>query len=169
MAKTPGRRTTVPAKKTPRADGTCTLVRYSPDIGREICDRLANGERWSKICNTGRLPSYATFYDWLRRYPELAEYRAQACEMAADLFADQVLEVAEATTSATASADRVRIGALQWKAAKAAPHIYGRKAEDRVPIRKIIVEVRKFEKAIGPDGKTYLREIPKRKGRRHEG
>lgn len=161
MATTPRRRQPTPAKKTPRADGTCTLIRYTPEIGREICERLAQGERWSKICNTGRLPSYTTFYDWLRRYPELVEYRAQAREMAADLYADQVLDVAEAVTPATASADRVRIGALQWKAAKAAPQTYGRKAEDRVEPTKIIVEVRKFEKVTGPDGRTYLREIPK--------
>lgn len=161
MAKKPGRSASAPAKKQPRADGTCTLVRYSPKLGREICDRLAQGERWAKICNTGHMPSYTTFYQWLRRYPELKEYRAQAREMAADLYADQVLDVAEAATPATASADRVRIGALQWKAATAAPHLYGGKAEARAEPRKIIVEVRKFEKVTGPDGRTYLREIPK--------
>lgn len=161
MERAPRRRQRAPAKKTPRADGTCTLVRYTPEIAAEICERLAQGEVWSRICNTGRMPSYATLYAWRDRHPEFGEALARAREMAADYFADRVVEVAEGATSATASGDRIRVGALQWRAAKAFPPRYGRKAEDQVAPRKIILEVRKFEKAIGPDGKTYLREIPK--------
>jgi hypothetical protein len=161
MAKTPRRRVSTPAKKTPRNGRIRIYVRYSPKIAREICERIAGGEPWSKICLDETMPSYTSLYGWCDRNPEFAEELTRARVMLADRFADRVLEVAEAATPATASAARVRIGALQWKAAKAAPHLYGRKAEDRVEQRKIIVEVRKFEKVIGPDGRTYLREIPK--------
>lgn len=161
MATTPRRRGGVPAKTKTRA-----YVRYSPKIGKAICERLAQGEVWGRICANTQMPSYSTLYDWRDRYPEFADGLARAREMAADFFADRVMEVADTVTSGTASGDRVRVGILQWRAAKAAPHLYGRKAEDYAPQRKIIVEVTKFEKAIGPDGQTYLREIPKRKERR---
>jgi hypothetical protein len=163
MATTPRRRQPAPANKKPRT----SYVRYSPKLGQAICQRLAQGEVWARICEHEQMPAYATLYSWRDRYPEFAEALARAREMAADFFADRVMEVAEGATSATASGDRIRVGALQWRAAKAAPHLYGRKAEDRVEPRKIIVTVRQFEKAVGPDGQTYLREIPKMKeGRR---
>lgn len=162
MATTPRRRTTVPAKKQAPKPGRIRIyIRYSPRIAREICERIAEGETWSRICKDERMPSYSTLYGWCERNPDFAKTLARARVMAADGFADRVLEVAQAATSATASSDRIHVGALQWRAAKAAPHLYGRKAEDRVEPRKIIVEVRKFERVVGPDGRTYLRDIPK--------
>jgi hypothetical protein len=144
-----------------RADGTVTHVRYSKKVAREICLRIAGGEVWHKICNTGRLPSYTTLYTWLRKYPDFAEDFAQAKEMAADLRADKVLVVAEESTAATVQADRLRVGALQWHAAKAAPKRYGSRAEvmeEGVP-RRLIIQVRHFEKAYRPDGTAYTREV----------
>jgi hypothetical protein len=152
-----------PAGKTVRADGTVTHARYSKKLTREICRRIAGGEVWHKICNTGRLPSYTTLYDWLRRYPDFAEDFAQAKEMAADLRADKVLMVAEESTAATVQSDRLRVGALQWHAGKAAPKRYGSKAGDDVAEegapRRLIIEVRHFETAYRPDGTAYTREI----------
>jgi hypothetical protein len=161
MAKTPRRRQPAPAKKQPRNGRIRIYVRYSPKIAREICERIAEGGTWSRICKDAHMPSYSALYGWCERHPEFADALTRARVMAADGFADQVLEVAQAATSATASGDRLHVGALQWRAAKAAPHVYGRKAEERVEQRRIIVEVRKFQKVIGPDGRTYLREIPK--------
>lgn len=160
MATKPRRRASAPAKKLPKRR-RMRIVRYSPKIAREICERIAEGEVWSRICQEEGMPSYSALYGWCERHPEFADALTQARVMAADRYADRVLEVAEGATSATASSDRLRLGALQWRAATFAPHLYGRKAEDRVPPRKIIVEVRKFEKVIGPDGQSYLREIPK--------
>jgi hypothetical protein len=140
-----------------------TCARYSKKLTREICLRIAGGELWHKICNTGRMPSYTTLYDWQRRYPDFAEDFAQAREMAADLRADKVLVVAEEATAATVQRDRLRVAALQWHAAKAAPKRYGSRAGDDVEHesapRRIIVEVRRFETAYRPDGTAYTREI----------
>jgi hypothetical protein len=160
------RRSAAPAKKKVRRDGTVVCVRYSKKIAREICERLASGEVWFRICNTGHMPSYGTLYDWRRRHPEFAEAYAQAREMAADLMADKALAVAEAATAGTVSADRLHVSTLQWRAAKAAPRRYGARAgaEDEDGAEngeapRLIVEVRRFEKAQRPDGTFYTREI----------
>ena len=42
---------------------------------------------------------------------------------------DLILETANACTPATAQADRVKISAFQWRAAKLKPKVYGDKAE----------------------------------------
>jgi len=154
-----------PPSKTVRRDGTMSYVRYSRKITREICQRLAQGEVWQKICNTGRMPSYATLYTWLRKYPDFAADYAQAREMAADLRADKVLLVAEEATTATVQRDRLRVGALQWHAGKAAPRKYGARAgddgADEGGARRLIIEVRHFEVAYREDGTAYTRQIPK--------
>ena len=159
----PKRTQTRPASKKVRADGTVTHARYSKKLTQEICRRIAGGEVWFRICNTGNLPSYTTLYTWLRKYPDFAEDFAQAREMAADLHADRVLVVAEESTAATVQSDRLKVGALQWHAAKAAPKRYGSRAgEDVAPEgepRRLIIEVRRFETAYRPDGTAYTREI----------
>jgi hypothetical protein len=139
-------------------------VRYSKAVTREICKRIAAGEIWFRICNTGRMPSYTTLYAWLDRYPDFAEAYAQAREMAADLRADKALAVAEAATPATVTADRLHVSALQWHAAKASPGRYGSGGgasggEDEAGPPRLIIEVRQFERARRPDGTAYVREV----------
>jgi hypothetical protein len=164
------RASSTPASKTVREDGTVVCTRYSKQITQELCERIANGECWHRMANTGRMPSYATLYDWQRKHPEFAEALAQAREMAADLRADRALEVAEKATAATVQADRLHVGALQWRAAKASPRRYGTRSdahddvEDAQPAR-LIIEVRRFEKVTRPDGSVYVREIPQAKSR----
>ncbi len=154
----------LPAKKTVEADGRVTYVHYTRKLAKTICARLATGETWFRMANTPGMPCYTSLYAWRQKYPEFAEAYAQAKEMAADLRADRTLEVAEAATSATASADRLRIGALQWHAGKAAPKRYGTRVRDEDgveegPERRLIIEVRRFAKATAPDGTLYTREI----------
>ncbi|RAK60866.1 hypothetical protein DJ021_14125 [Phenylobacterium hankyongense] len=152
----------MPAKKQPDANGVRTLIRYSPEVAQEICERLAQGEVWFRICNTGRMPSYGTLYQWRAKHPEFAEAYAQAKEMCADFRADKALVVAEAATAATVSADRLHVSALQWRAAKGAPHLYGAKAEANGAgggERRLVIEVRRFERATRPDGTVYVREV----------
>ena len=164
------RASSAPASKTVREDGTVICARYGEEITREICERIAGGDSWFKIANTGNMPSYATLYDWQRKHPEFAEALAQAREMAADLRADKALAVAEAATAATVQADRLHVGTLQWRAAKGAPRRYGTRSdvhddlEDAQPPR-LIIEVRRFEKVTRPDGSVYVREVPKARSR----
>ncbi len=165
MSEGPSRRRTQVrlAGKTLRKDGTVNHVRYSKKVTNEICQRLAQGEVWHKICNTGRLPSYTTLYAWLGKHPDFAADYARAKEMAADLRADKVLVVAEEATAETVQRDRLRVGALQWHAGKAAPRKYGSRAGENDAAegaaRRVIIEVRHFEVAYREDGTAYTREI----------
>lgn len=164
-----------PASKTVRADGTATLVRYSRAVCDEICRRIAGGEVWHRIANTGSLPAYETLYAWRRKHPEFAEALAQAREAAAELRADQALLAAEEATPATVQVDRLKVAAYQWRAAKSAPKLYGPKAGEEAEgggePRRMIIEIRRFEKVTNEDGKVVLREVfpegqdPERRGR----
>ena len=161
-----------PPTKEPDADGQVSCVRYGKPVTTKICRRIADGEAWFRICNRNGLPAYGTLYDWLKKYPDFAEAYAQAREMAADRRADEALLVAQNATAATVQADRLLVNTLQWRAAKGAPKRYGARAEaaeageDREAPR-LVIEVRRFEKVVRPDGSVYAREIlPERSRKR---
>lgn len=150
------------ASVTPRDQipGLRRYVKRTRKLEVEICKRMGEGETWLQISKDDHMPSQAMLYRWRAKSPAFAVEVAEAMEMAADRVADEVLITARGVTPATATADRVRISGLQWTAAKAAPHRYGARAEGRdPPVQKIEVRVRRFEKAVGPDGKAFLREI----------
>lgn len=114
-----------PARKPVRADGSVVYRRYTPKLAEEICERIADGEVWYRICNTGRLPSYRALYQWVARYPEFAEAYAQAREIAAHARFDKALVVAEDSMPATVQSDRLRVSTLLRHAEALGPDHYG--------------------------------------------
>jgi hypothetical protein len=167
MAKGPRRGQPLPPTKQPDAKGRISVVRYGPKPAKAICERLARGDVWFKICNSEGMPSYTTLYAWIKKHPEFAEQVAQAREMFADACADKALITAEESAPSTVQCDRLRVGVLQWRAAKAAPRKYGSRAEeDGTGEQRLIVEIRRFERAERPDGTSYVREMLPDFGRR---
>jgi len=143
-----------------RTIGRKPTVKFSMKLLKTICERLAQGETWSAISRTEGMPCHTTLYQWRATKPGVAEALAAAREQAADAAADELLTLARKTTAANASANRVKIGALQWQASKAAPHRYGARAEAAdASTMRIDVRVRRFQKVTREDGTMFLREI----------
>ncbi len=143
-----------------RTIGRKATVKFSMKLLKQICERLAQGETWSAMASTKGMPCHTALYQWRATKPGVAEALAAAREQAADAAADELLSLARETTAANASANRVKIGALQWQASKGAPHRYGARADagDTAPVR-IEVRVRRFQKVTREDGTMFLREI----------
>ena len=169
MAKTPTPRgtqhsATKTAKKTETKAAAAptkrSYVRYTKKTVGKICRRLALGEAWTRISRENDMPCHETFYDWMRDHPDFAARVAEARRMAADTAVDDMMEVARGVTASNASAARVQIGTYQWTAARNAPGRYGSKVEAQGgPPRIVEIRVRQFERAVGPDGVAYLREL----------
>jgi Bacteriophage Sf6, terminase small subunit-like len=100
---------------------------YSEKLVERICRELMQGKSLIKICDAKDMPDRVTVIRWLERHPEFATRYARARESQADLMDDLILDVAEKSTNDTAAADRVKIGAYQWRAAKLKPKKYGEK------------------------------------------
>lgn len=158
MAQSPRRRQVLRANQKRGADGKPIVVNYSQEIADEIVARLAEGEMWYRICCTGGLPSYQTFYRWQKQYPRFAADVDEARHMAADYKADRALTVAEESTSATVSADRLHVSTLLWHAGKHAPHLYGCKPDRRFKPYPVEVRIKAFETFIDEAGVTQVRE-----------
>src|SRR5688572_12850970 len=110
-----------PRTKEPDADGFIVGVPYSDEVAGEIVNRIANGESWLSMSNTGRLPSHGALYKWRDRHPDFAAALRWAREAAADLKADKALAVAEEATAKSVTSDRLHYQALMQRAAFDAP------------------------------------------------
>lgn len=135
-------------------------VRWSPALGKEICARLAKGDKWHVMSREAAMPSYSVLYKWMDAKPEFAADVRRAYDMNADRNADEALVIAEATTTQTVSADRLKVSTLLKLAALRAPHRWGSKAAagETEPQRKMKFYIKRFERVVLKDGTTVIRE-----------
>lgn len=98
---------------------------YSEHLTDTLCRRVAEGESLRRICASPQMPDRETVRNWLDKFPEFSAKWARAREFQADVMDDLILETAEDCTPETATADRVKIGAYQWRAAKLSPKRFG--------------------------------------------
>lgn len=98
---------------------------YSQEIAAVICQRLIEGESLRKICTDETMPGRTTVLDWLDVHEDFRARYARAREAQADYMDDLILDTAGACTPESSPADRVKIGAYQWRAEKLKPKKYG--------------------------------------------
>lgn len=92
-----------------------------------ICEAVAEGQTIRQIaatlqCSPGRVLQIIN-----EGGEEAAKQYTRARDLAADLFEADIYTAAEACTPETAAADRVKIDALKWIAARRAPKRYSEK------------------------------------------
>lgn len=102
---------------------------FTEELAEAICDRLVNGESLRQICADEAMPNRSTVLRWMAADEAFAAKCARARVLQSDLMDDLVLDTANACTPETANADRVKISAYQWRAAKLEPKKYGDKTE----------------------------------------
>lgn len=73
---------------------------YDPDIGAEICNRLASGQTIVDICEDIEMPSITTLWRWQDLHVAFAEMCTRARERQADVHVAEIVSLA----------DRCRIG-----------------------------------------------------------
>lgn len=98
---------------------------YSLEIASKICDEIALGRKIIDICAADDMPGRTTVYQWLGTNEEFANMYARAREQRAELYAEEIVEIAD-TENDSAKA-RNRIDARKWAAAKLNQKVYGDK------------------------------------------
>ena len=112
---------------------------YTPELAARITDQLANGRSLAQILAELGMPSKQTVYSWLHTNRVFLDHYVRAREEQADYFADECIEIADATVgmdSAGVAAARVRIEARKWRAGILKPKVYGTKVvgEQTLPV-----------------------------------
>ena len=69
--------------------------KYTPELAREMIERLSEGEPLRQICRDQHMPEWRTIYDWMYRDPELSAAIARARDIGYDKMAEEVLEIAD--------------------------------------------------------------------------
>lgn len=100
---------------------------YTEEVGREICEHLANGHSLRSWCAQDGKPNYSTIMDWLRRHPDFTANYTRAREDAAHNDAEQIAEVRQMVRDGELEPDaaRVVIDSLKWTAGRRLPKVYG--------------------------------------------
>src|SRR5262245_41588337 len=116
---------------------------FSEAVAERLCEALAAGHSMRKACEPKDMPAPATVYRWLAQKKDFRERYARAREAQADLFFDQILEIADDATgdvkvipqkdgSTVTKIDhenvhraRLRVDARKWIVARLAPKKYG--------------------------------------------
>ena len=101
------------------------------ELEERICEMLARGHSMAEICRRKDMPAESTVYKWLAEGGAFSERYAHAREQQADLYADEIIKIADdcTPTHEEIAKARVRIDARKWKAARLAPKKYGEKSE----------------------------------------
>ena len=115
------------------------VVRYSPALAREICDRLANGESLESICKDAHMPSPRAVRKWaLNNYKNFSPDYARARELQAECWADQIITLADRVVVGARAEDiagaKLAIDARKWIAAKLLPRRFGERVEQIVSV-----------------------------------
>lgn len=90
----------------------------------DICEMVAEGKTLRQIGEHYGV-THGAILRWVGLTPESRDQYARAREAAADLFEAEIIEAAMAASPESAPADRVKIDALKWVAARRAPKKYG--------------------------------------------
>jgi hypothetical protein len=137
--------------------------KYTEELADLICERMINGEHIVQICQDEEMPSRPTVYKWMAEKPEFHTRIARAREGLADHVAWQILDMASKSTSETANADRVKLAAWQWHAARLSPKKYSEKVitelsgPDGAPVQ---VETKTIDsRALTPEQRQALRSV----------
>lgn len=119
---------------------------YSSDLADEICERLAGGESMRSISKDDRMPAMSTLFKWLREIEEFSQQYARAKEECADMYAEEIIEIADDGSNdwmekqdkdggvigwqlngEHVQRSRLRVDSRKWIASKLKPKKYGEK------------------------------------------
>ena len=117
------------------------MVRYSPEIAAEICERLAKGESLRAICRDMHMPTEAAVRQWVASDKAFASQYAQAREAGYHAMAEELLEIADDASQDTVYTDngpkadtewiarsKLRVDTRKWLLSKMLPKVFGERA-----------------------------------------
>lgn len=91
---------------------------YSPNLAREILQRLASGEMLTGILQRKGMPGRSSVYRWMKEKPDFRDNYARAREIGAHSLVEEGLAILDASTPERARLDNSRANYRRWLAGK---------------------------------------------------
>lgn len=98
---------------------------YTPALGREFCDRMAEADGLAAVCAMPDMPGEGTVYRWIREEPEFAAWYAASREIQAHRRMEMAWEAARQTRWHGWRGAKLFIDTVRWQVAKLAPGVFG--------------------------------------------
>jgi uncharacterized protein (DUF885 family) len=92
----------------------------TPELCKEICERISEGETLTNICRDPDMPAWTTIHDWKRSDDSFRQALARAREQQAEVWAEEVKTLSddELDTHEAIGRARLRMQSRQWLAGK---------------------------------------------------
>lgn len=91
---------------------------YTEELGDLICAGIASGRSLVKICEDDGMPVTQSIYRWRRLHPEFSDNYAHAREDAADVFVQEIMEIADAAEVEDVQVAKLRVDTRKWTASR---------------------------------------------------
>ncbi len=101
---------------------------YNEETARKLCAKLSIGESLRTATKGDDMPCIETVFSWMRKYPEFLEQYEKAKQEAADMFTEDMLDIAQDQSLDTQRA-RLMVDTRKWIASKLKPKKYGERIE----------------------------------------
>lgn len=123
---------------------------YSPELAQSICEHISNGKGTREIETLDGMPSKATIYKWLSKYPEFLDLYARSKMVMAFAWEEDMVEIADDGTNdwmarqretkgvhyvenaEAINRSRLRVDTRKWLLSKLLPKKYGDKIDHNV-------------------------------------
>ena len=142
-------------------------TKYTAKLADDICTRIAQGESLRRICEGAGVPDKANVLRWLastdEKYKGFRDQYARAMSLRADMWADEIIEIADDGTNdwmerelkdggvvevvnhEHVTRSRLRVDTRKWLMARMEPKKYGDRVQNEL---SGTVGVEKIERTI---------------------
>ena len=111
-----------------------TIASNLDKVGETVLlEKIASGLTMAGLARELKI-SNLSLYHWIRKDPDREERFKQARAIAADQWADECLDIADASDNTSAHADRLKIETRKWLAGVAAPEKFQAKPTTAVQV-----------------------------------
>ncbi|ALW86321.1 hypothetical protein AUC43_15260 [Hymenobacter sedentarius] len=117
------------APKPKHAGGRPTL--YTPELARQICDLVAEGNSLRKICQDDDLPSRRTILNWMTTYPEFLRQYEAAYKVQMLVIFDELKDIVDECDVVEIAKVREQLKLRQWLLKIQEPKKFGERPEPR--------------------------------------
>lgn len=135
---------------------------YTPEKAAEICRRIAAGESLSRICRSEGMPVRETVRLWRKAHPEFMADYAQARIEQAEVYFDDVIDMADSATPEDVQAVKLAVDSRKWVLARMDAMKYGDRAslniggQDGNPVKTESVSIKVDTDAMPDDERDVL-------------
>ena len=107
-------------------------INWTPELEDAICDKLAEGEYLTDICESKGFPTYNTVRKHIRLNADFCERITRASEDQADYFRWRISKLNDSMTAENWQFVNAQIRNIQWLMGKVKPKAYGERVQQDI-------------------------------------